>query len=65
MRAARKPVKLWKAADLALEDDALRPRSTRVRLYIPEKQSRCEFLAGSAPEQAAALAKALHEASLL
>lgn len=65
MRAARKPVATWKSADLALDAEALRPRTSRVRLYTPAKQVQCEFLAGSVQEQAAALAKRLRGVSLL
>lgn len=65
MRAARKPVMTWSAADLALDDAALRPRGVRVGLHAPSKEGRCEFLPGSVKEQAASLAKVLHEASLL
>lgn len=65
MRAARKPVSVWKASDLTLDAEHLRARSTRERVYTPTKQGQCAFLSGSPGEQAAALARQLHAANLL
>jgi electron transfer flavoprotein alpha/beta subunit len=65
MRAARKPVMTWSAADLALDGAALRPRGQRVGRHAPPKEGRGEILPGSVKEQAPKRAKVLHEASLL
>lgn len=69
MRAARKPVAAWSASDLGLAADnvgAAGARVVRERMFVPVKQNRCEFIAGSSPEeQAAGLALRLCEAKLL
>jgi len=65
MRAARKPVSVWNATDLELDAGELRARSRRERLYVPAKETRCEFIAGSVAEQAAALARQLRGAHLI
>ena len=53
MRAARKPIAVWGAADLDLNVDALRRRSRIERVFTPAKQGQCAFISGSAQEQAA------------
>lgn len=65
MRAARKPVAVWKAADLGFAAESIRARSARERLYLPAKPGRCEFITGSVAEQAAALAQQLRQANLI
>jgi electron transfer flavoprotein beta subunit len=66
MRAARKPVVVWKGADLDLSSDELTPRRTLMRLYVPEKRAQCEFVEGATgEEQAARLAQRLIEARCL
>ena len=65
MRAARKPVAVWSAADLALDAEAQRPRGRVERVFVPVKQSQCAFITGSAQEQAAALARELRTAQLI
>jgi len=69
MRAARKRVEVWQAADLGMataqEVDA-EIRCTRERVFAPEKNNRCEILAGASPdEQAARLVQRLREARVL
>lgn len=66
MRAARKPVAAWTAADLGLDATALAPRRTLLRLALPPKNARCELVAGgSGAEQGARLAQRLHAARLI
>jgi len=69
MRAARKPVAVWSPADLGLaagQVGAAAARQVRERVYIPVKESRCEFIEGGSPAaQAALLVQRLAEAKLL
>ena len=69
MRAARKPVLVWKAADLQLEAShvgAAGARSVRERLFAPSKTVHCEFIEAATPEeQGARLAARLREAKVL
>ena len=66
MRAARKPVILWNAADLELDARALRPRRTLERLFIPEKSGRCAMIEGaSSAERGARLAQTLAAARIV
>jgi electron transfer flavoprotein beta subunit len=66
MRAARKPVTIWSATDLALPVQALRPRRTLERLFIPVKSGRCEMIDGaSAAERGTRLAQRLIEARIV
>ena len=68
MRAARKPITVWKAADLGLganEAGAAGARCVIERLFAPVKNNRCEFVAGSVREQAAGLVERLREAKLI
>jgi electron transfer flavoprotein beta subunit len=65
MRAARKPVAVWKAGDLGLAEVDIRPRRIIERLFVPVKGGRCEFIAGSPQAQAVALAQRLREAKLI
>ncbi len=69
MRAARKPVVVWKAADLGLEAahvGAAGARSARERVFAPSKVVRCEFVEAATPEeQGARLATKLREAKVV
>jgi electron transfer flavoprotein beta subunit len=65
MRAARKPVAMWKAGDLGLAEEEIRPRRLIERLFVPARNSRCEFIAGAPEAQAAALAQRLRAAKLI
>ncbi len=66
MRAARKPVVKWSAADLGLPPATLTARRVRERLFAPMKVGRCELIAGATPEeQGAKLAQRLREARAL
>ena len=65
MRAARKPVTVWRAADLAMDPRNLRARRMLERLFIPDKSGRCEMIEGaSAAERGKVLAQRLMEARL-
>jgi electron transfer flavoprotein beta subunit len=66
MRAARKPILKWSAADLGLPVAELDARCVRERLFAPVKDGRCELIAGATPEeQGAKLASRLREARVL
>lgn len=66
MRAARKPVVVWSAADLDLDPSALRPRRVLERLFIPEKSARCEMIdAGTDADRGVRLAQRLAESRVV
>ena len=66
MRAARKPIVKWSAADLGLRASDLLARRVRERLFAPVKDSRCEMILGATPEeQGVKLALRLREARVL
>jgi len=66
MRAARKPVAAWGAADLGLEAAQLQARSRRTRLFIPQKNTQCEVIAAPTGSEAGErLARRLHDARVL
>jgi len=69
MRAARKPVVVWKAPDLGLDAAATGSsgaRSVRERLFAPSKAIQCRFIDAATPEeQGAQLAARLREAKVL
>jgi len=69
MRAARKPVVVWTAADLGLhagEVGAAGARCVRERVFVPAKDNRCEMVEGATPEeQAAQLVRWLRAAKAL
>lgn len=66
MRAARKPVQKWSAADLDLQAADIASQRMRVSLFAPVKTSRCELITGATPEeQGANLALRLREARVL
>jgi electron transfer flavoprotein beta subunit len=69
MQAARKQVTVWTAADLGLSPDQVGVQGSRLnleRLFIPAKESQCEFVDGDSPEEmAVGLAHKLREAKLI
>lgn len=69
MRAARKPVTVWSAADLDLAADDIGEQGRRAvpeRLYIPVSDVECEYITGETPDAvAAALVQRLREEKLL
>ena len=69
MQAARKQVTVWMAADLGLSPDQVGKAGARLNLealYIPQVESKVEFIEGDGPaEQAATLARKLREAKLI
>jgi electron transfer flavoprotein beta subunit len=69
MAAARKQITVWTAADLGLGPDQVGKAGARLELealYVPQVDSRCEFIEGDTPaEMAANLARALREAKLI
>ncbi len=69
MRAARKPIAIWSAADLGLESNevgAAGARRVLNRLFVPPKKGVCELVDGATPaEQGSNLAQRLLQAKLL
>ena len=66
MRAGRKPVAVWSAADLGLESGALAPRRRLTRLYRPQRRMQCELIEGAdGRARGAALAERLHAERLI
>lgn len=66
MRAARKPVVVWRAADLDLKPAELKPRRTLARLFVPVKRAQCELIEGASGEaQGMRLAQRLVEARVI
>ena len=69
MRAARKPVVVWKTGDLGLEAagvGAAGAQVVREQLFVPVKEGRCEFLdAPTAEEQGFMLAQRLRAAKVI
>lgn len=69
MAAAKKQVPIWKAGDLNLETARVGPAATRLQIRdisIPQRESRCEILAGETPaERAERLALRLRELKVL
>jgi len=51
MRAARKPVAVWSAADLGLDASHQQTRGRRSRLFVPQKNAQCELIAGVSPAE--------------
>ena len=68
-RAARKPVQVWKVADLGLDAatvGAAGARAVRERLFAPSKVVQCEFIEAATPEeQGVRLAARLREVKVL
>ena len=67
MAAAKKQVNTWSAGDIGVDAAALAPRLTlESALRAAVVDTKVEIMAGDTPEeQAAALAKRLHEAKLI
>jgi electron transfer flavoprotein beta subunit len=69
MAAARKQVTVWAASDLGLDAGQVGKQGVRLnldRLFIPVVESKCEFVEGETPQEAAnALAQKLREAKLV
>jgi electron transfer flavoprotein beta subunit len=68
MRAARKPIVTWSAADLDMPagKGAAAVRCVRERVFAPVKNNRCELVEGASPEeQGAKLARRLREANAI
>lgn len=66
MRAGRKPVQVWSAADLGLEPGSLVPRRRLARLYRRERRVQCERIEGAdAPARGLALAQRLQAERLI
>ncbi len=68
MAAARKQPTIWKLSDLGLGAAELAPRIKTLDLFIPQKQSKCEFIVGEEGDEADAgkkLALKLREAKLI
>lgn len=69
MRAARKPVQAWTAADLGLTATQVGNAGARgclERLYVPVKTRHCELIEGASPEELARnLVQRLQEAKLI
>jgi len=62
--ARKKPLHVWRAADLDLPP--FPPRYKLLDLYVPKRETVCEVIGGKTPEEAAArLADRLHEEGLL
>ncbi|MDM8000222.1 MAG: electron transfer flavoprotein subunit beta/FixA family protein [Dehalococcoidia bacterium] len=62
--ARKKPLHVWRAADLDLWPSP--PRCHLVDLYVPKHETVCEMIDGNTPEEAAVrLAGRLHEAGFL
>jgi len=63
--ARKKPLRLWKAADLDLPP-LPPPRCELLDLFVPKRETNCEFMDGDTPGAAAArLAERLREEGLL
>jgi electron transfer flavoprotein beta subunit len=67
--AMRKEIPVWSAADLRLDPAQVGPGAARIQmqeLFIPEREIRCEFIAGeSGAEKAQRLAQRLRELKLI
>ena len=62
--ARKKPVHVWKAADLDVRPSP--PRSKLLDLYVPKRETICEVIGGKTPEEAGArLADRLREEGIL
>ena len=69
MKAGRKPIQSWHAADLGLDANAIESaasRTVRHRLYLPQRNSECEWVTGDTVTlKARALVEHLAEQKLL
>lgn len=66
MAAARKQPVVWTGQDVGLDPAKVARRNRLTKLFIPEIESRCEFIEAESPAEAAVmLAHALREAKLI
>ena len=69
MAAARKEVSVWSAGDIGLDASKVGSSGSLLnieRLYVPVRESQCEFVEGETPEESAQkLAQKLREAKLI
>lgn len=69
MAAARKEVSVWSAGDIGLDASKVGPGGSLLnveRLYVPVRESQCEFVEGETSEEVAQkLAQKLREAKLI
>jgi electron transfer flavoprotein beta subunit len=69
MAAARKEVSVWSAGDIGLDGSKVGASGSLLnveRLYVPVRESQCEFVEGESPEETAQkLAQKLREAKLI
>jgi electron transfer flavoprotein beta subunit len=69
MAAARKEVSIWSSGDIGLDASKAGPGGSLLtveRLYVPVRESQCEFVEGDSPEETAQkLAQKLREAKLI
>jgi len=69
MAAARKEVSVWSTSDIGLDASKVGPGGSLLnveRLYVPVRESQCEFVEGETPEEVAQkLAQKLREAKLI
>ena len=66
MAAARKQPTIWSLTDLGLGPNDLTSKTTMIDLFVPERQSQCEFIEGDNEEDAGRkLALKLREAKLI
>jgi electron transfer flavoprotein beta subunit len=69
MAAARKEVSVWSSGDIGLDASKAGPGGSLLtveRLYVPVRESQCEFVEGDSPEETAhKLAQKLREAKLI
>jgi len=69
MKAAKKQVTIWSAADLGLDESQLGADARTLsleRLFVPVSETECEFIGGDTPEEKAQnLALKLREAKLI
>lgn len=66
MAAARKSPITWSLADIGMTENDLAPKLQMLDLYVPEKQSQCDFIQGEDEEDAGRkLAMKLREAKLI
>ena len=66
MAAARKSPITWSLADIGMTENDLAPKLQMLDLYVPEKQSQCDFIEGEDEEDAGRkLAMKLREAKLI
>jgi electron transfer flavoprotein beta subunit len=69
MASGKVPIPVWSAADLGLPPDQVGPGAQRIvlqRLYVPQRESKCEFIEGETPQELGEkLAQRLRDARLI